>query len=209
MAQFPRSTRARPRLASPWRFPQGLESWGESGKGQFRSVQNMGRMWEEVYPVLDMETQAVRALLEAINRSLREKVVWDVQHPYLHVRKGAGGGTPLVNGADQTGAAVTIDGASASITNWLRAGDIIAIAGQPVVYDVQADVNTNGSGQATIPISPPIFVGRSPADNAAVEIVPANIFFKAVILDVSQFPDIDTTKYLDAGMTIVWREQPT
>lgn len=208
MPTFPRGVKAVPRLASIPRFPGGLQSWGEAGKGQFRAVQNMGRVWSETFPVLDTSIPAVRALLESINRSIREHVVWDVQHIYWQVRKGAGGGTPLVNGASQSGSNLIVDGASNSITNWLRQGDLIQVAGGAVVFDVTADVSTNGSGQATIPISPPIFTGQSPADNAAVTIDPTAIFFKAVIVDVSEFPDIDVTRYIDAGLTLTWREQP-
>jgi hypothetical protein len=208
MATFPRSTKAVPRLASPPRFPAGLQAWGDSGKGQFRAVQNMGRVWQEIYPVLDTAIPAVRALVMSINRSLRERVIWDVQHPYWQVRKGAGGGTPLVNGADQTGGILVVDGASINITNWLRSGDLIYPTGCPVVLDVAGDVNTNGSGQASIPIHPPIFQGKSPVDNASVIIDPAAIFFRAVITEVSEFPDMDVTRYIDAGMTLTWREQP-
>ena len=37
------------------------------------------------------------------------------------------GGTPLVNGANQTGASLSIDGCSNNITNWLKAGDYIQL----------------------------------------------------------------------------------
>lgn len=208
MALFPRTAGAIPRLATPPRFPMGLQGWGQSGKGQFRAVQTMGRVWEEIYPLLNLENPSVRALLAAINQSLREGTVWDVAHPYWHVRKGLGGGSPLVNGVGQTGSSLIVDGASNSITGWLKAGDIIQVTGCAVVFDVTADVNTNGSGQATIPISPPIFVGKSPADNATVLIAPANILFRGVITGVSDFPATDTSRYIDAGLTVSWREQP-
>src|SRR3954469_4007478 len=125
MPTFPRGTRALPRLATPPRFPSGLQSWGQSGRGQFRAVQNMGRVWTEIFPVLDTALPNVRALIEAINRSTREGIVWDVQHPYWHKRMGAGGGaTILVNGSGQSGAILNVDGATPTITNWLRQGDI-------------------------------------------------------------------------------------
>ncbi len=87
-----------------------------------------------------------------------------------HVQRGALGGSPLVNGVDQTGESLIIDGASATITDWLKSGDHIS-------YDngtfkelkiVTGDVNTDGGGNATIPIFPEIHV--SPPTNNAVDI---------------------------------------
>jgi hypothetical protein len=205
---FPRAVGARPRIATPPRFPGAFQSWSESGRGNVRSFENVGRTWEETFPVLDTSLASVRALIEAINRSMREPVLWDVAHPYWHRRLGLGGGTPLVNGANQLGSNLIIDGASNTITNWLRQGDLIQVVGCAVIFDVTADVNTDGSGNATIPISPPIFEGRSPADNAAVTIAPASILFKAYIVGVNDYPLIDTTQFLDAGLTLTWREQP-
>ena len=81
-------------------------------------------------------------------------------------RRGLVGGTPLVNGAAQTGKNLVIDGASFNITNWLREGDQISIGNN--LHSVDADVDTDGAGNATIIVSPRIFV--APANNAAVEI---------------------------------------
>lgn len=208
MVNFPRATRAKSRLSQPPRFPAAMQDWSQAGAGTFRSTVNIGRVWEEVYPVLDPKLPAVRALIAAINQSLREGTLWDVQVPYWHNRTGVGGGSPLVNGADQTGSNLVIDGASSSITNWLRAGDMIEVTGGVVIYDVTGNVNTDGGGNATIPINPPIFSGQSPANNAPVEIDPAQIYFKAHIVDVSDFPDIDADTLLGAGLTLVWRESP-
>lgn len=208
MPVFPRAAKAMPRLVTPPRFPQAMQSWGQSGKGQMRSTGILGREWEETYPVLDTALPAVRALVTAINRGLREGLVWDVQHPYWQRRSGVGGGTPLVNGANQTGAVLVVDGASPSVTGWLRAGDLIQVLGTPVVLDVTADVNTDSGGNASIPIHPPLFAGQSPANNAPVTIDPTTIFFKAVLAEVGEFPQMDSTRYIDAGLTLTWREQP-
>lgn len=206
MATFPRTAGALPRFATIPSFPNGLQSWAQSGKAQVRSVTNMGRMWTETYPVLDTSLASVRALIANINKSMREGTLWQVQHPYWgQTRLGAGGGTPLVNGASQSGSSLIIDGASAGITNYLRAGDIISLVVGPVLYDIMADVNTNGSGQATLTIHPPIFSGHSPADNAVVTIA-APFSFNARIANVVDFPVIDATQYVDAGMSITWRE---
>ncbi len=83
---------------------------------------------------------------------------------------GAYAGTPLSSGgADQTGSAILTDGWSNSITGLLLTGDLITFAGvyeiNPVTYEstgrlqtfvVTADVNSDGSGLATINVSPSI-----------------------------------------------------
>jgi hypothetical protein len=79
------------------------------------------------------------------------------------------GGTPLTNGADQTGSSLITDGWDTSTTGLLKEGDVFTIAGvyeiNPQSYEstgrlqhfvVTADVNSDGAGNATIPISPSI-----------------------------------------------------
>lgn len=78
-------------------------------------------------------------------------------------------GTPQTNGASQTGSTLVTDGWSTGITGLLKAGDVFTIAGvfeiNPQSYQstgrlqhfvVTADVNSDGSGNASIPISPAI-----------------------------------------------------
>lgn len=64
------------------------------------------------------------------------------------------------------GNALPIDGASTGITNWLRAGDLLVLAGHTKVYLVTDDVDTDGSGVAAVPIEPPLV--ESPADGEAL-----------------------------------------
>ena len=101
---------------------------------------------------------------------------------------GALGGTPLINGAGQTGASLTADGATASITNYFREGDVIQLASVEDInpqsyqstnrdkdYVVTANVTSTAGGVLTIPISPSIVVSgpfqnadESPGDNDAI-----------------------------------------
>ena len=102
---------------------------------------------------------------------------------------GALGGTPLANSAAvQTGASILIDGCTASVTGYFLEGDVIQFAGvyavNPLNYQtltylqdfvVTADVDSDGSGEATVPISPSIVtagalqnVSAGVANNAAV-----------------------------------------
>src|ERR1051326_589691 len=114
------------------------------------------------------------------------------------------GGTPLVNGANQTGANLVTDGWTASAANRLKQGDIFTVANVYAVnpmnrrntgrlrqFVVTGDVNSDGSGNATIPISPSLVgpttataanplgitqfqtVNALPADNAPLTVVGA------------------------------------
>jgi len=86
--------------------------------------------------------------------------------PFLAVdNQGLFGGTPLVAGASQTGNTLDIDGCSNSITGWIRAGDVFSVGGE--VKIATDDVNSDGSGLATLAFSPRI--RTSPDNNAAVE----------------------------------------
>ena len=72
--------------------------------------------------------------------------------------------TVSTNGANQTGRSIATDGWPNS-TTVLLAGQFVTINGQ--LLQVTANVTSNGSGQATIAVEPPV---RQPvADNSAVE----------------------------------------
>ncbi|NTW34552.1 MAG: hypothetical protein HGB17_00155 [Syntrophobacteraceae bacterium] len=117
------------------------------------------------------------------------------------------GGTPLIKGANQTGSSLVIDGGTNSTTKFLVEGDTFTIAGVYEVHPqtkqstgelqrfvVKGDVDTSGTGTATLSISPAINDGSSamvttngagesvslaayqnvsnaPADNAAITVI--------------------------------------
>lgn len=84
--------------------------------------------------------------------------------------RGALGGTPLVNGAGQTGQVLNIDGCSNNITNWLRKGDYVQLgAGSTArLHKSMSDASSNGSGQVVLDLWPGFPIGGAPADNAAL-----------------------------------------
>lgn len=86
---------------------------------------------------------------------------------------GALGGSPVVNGASQTGSSLVINGATASVTGWAKKGDVFTVgtgangsfAVNPQNYRsttqlqqfvVTADASSDGSGNVTLSIYPPI-----------------------------------------------------
>jgi hypothetical protein len=87
-------------------------------------------------------------------------------------------GTPVVNGASQTGNELAIDGLPASAVGYLRAGDYIQLgsAASARLYKVLEDVDSNASGQATLNLWPDL--RSSPADGAAVTVSGAKGVFR-------------------------------
>lgn len=90
--------------------------------------------------------------------------------------RGAFGGTPLVAGASQTGNSLNIDGASLSITNWIREGDVFSVNDEMKICT--ADANSDGAGAVTLSFWPRL--RTAPADNAAIETTtPTGVFMLA------------------------------
>lgn len=88
--------------------------------------------------------------------------------PYWgHAQRGAFGGSPVVNGAGQTGSTVAINGASSTITNWVRAGDWLTFGTtHQQAYMVTDDANSDGGGAVSVNIIPPLL--QSPTSGEAV-----------------------------------------
>ena len=87
-------------------------------------------------------------------------------------------GTPVVNGASQTGAELDIDGLPASATGYLKAGDYIQLGSgsSATLHKVLNDVDSNASGEATLDIWPD--VRTAPADDATVVVSSAKGVFR-------------------------------
>ncbi len=100
---------------------------------------------------------------------------------------GGHGGSPVVNGAGQTGASIATSGWTASVSNILQAGEIITIQGVYGVnpenqtplsilqrFAVAAACSSDGNGNVTIPISPSIVAAGPQVANGTVGASPAN-----------------------------------
>jgi len=101
--------------------------------------------------------------------------------------------------AGTTGSSLYLNGGTASVSNWLRAGDILSLAAIAPVYEVTADVSTQANGYVVVPINPPIF-SSGPADNAAVLIT--GVTLTACILEPPTLPSTSGTS-ADYGEAVV------
>ena len=134
---------------SPFSFKQQVYNFGGE-----RWVLNVS------YPPLSpTQAREVIAFLASLIGSYGTFLAGD---PLMATARGVASGTPLIKGAGQTGRSLITDGWTPSQTNILRKGDYFQI--NQSLYMNLTDVNSNGSGEATLDISPPL---RSTAvDNA-------------------------------------------
>jgi len=93
--------------------------------------------------------------------------------------------TILVNGAVSSGNTIDIDDAPASQTGYLKAGDYMEIGTgtSKQLFKVLTDVNTDGTGSATVDVWPN--VRTSIADNASVTVEGAQGVFRLAANDQS------------------------
>lgn len=81
---------------------------------------------------------------------------------------GVYGGVPLVNGADQTGYTLAIDGCTPSTTKWISEGDYFSVIvnGEPELKIAALDADSDALGNVTLTFEPKL--RASPLDNATL-----------------------------------------
>jgi hypothetical protein len=112
--------------------------------------------------------------------------------------RGVASGTPLVDGAGQTGNQLNTKGWTPNITGILRAGDWVQLGTGATsrLYKVLDDVNSNANGEATLTLFPNL--RSSPANNAALTISSPKGVWRLAANDVGY--DIQTGQFY--GITL-------
>ena len=119
--------------------------------------------------------------------------------PSRTTARGAATGTPLVKGASQTGVELVTDGWTTGVTGILKAGDYIQLGsgGAARLHQIVQDVDSDGSGNATLDIWPRLRV--SPADNDPIVVAGCQGVFR---LASNQMPvNIDEAKFHESSFT--------
>jgi hypothetical protein len=109
--------------------------------------------WYEIATAGDTDWSAIGAASAAVGTQF--------------IATGVGSGTGTAT-AGQTGATLALDGATNTVTGWLKAGDYIQLgsAGTSTLHKVLKDANSDGSGVVSLDIWPAM--RRPPLDNSAV-----------------------------------------
>lgn len=103
---------------------------------------------------------------------------WSMDQNVATHTTGQRGGAPVVNGLNQTGSSLVTNAWTAAAANRLKKGDVFVVANVYAVnpknrlstgrlrrFTVTADVSSDASGNATIPISPAIVIASDARQN--------------------------------------------
>lgn len=201
-------------VGTPGTTPTALKTYLQAGaKMDFEAVPRDGMRSVCIAPNEQVEivdalkglfqsSEQIKSQYEKGNMGMAGGFKWSMDQNINTHTVGTYAGTPLVNGASQTGASLVTDGWSSGAST-LNAGDIFTIAGVFAVNPqsrqstgqlrqfVVTSTISDTSGAKTIAISPSIVtsgafqtVNASPADNAAITVLgaadtlsPANLAF--------------------------------
>ncbi len=135
--------------------------------GTVQTLELTGARWRVNYELPPMK----RAQAAAWTAFLTELLGWAGRFfgfdPDARSPRGSGLGSPLVNGAGQTGKTLIVDGWSELETGLLLPGDYFEVGGEFKM--ATAPAASDSSGEATLAFTPPL--RASPADGAALTLV--------------------------------------
>jgi hypothetical protein len=150
---------------------------------QQQVVKHAGQRWSGTYslPAMQRENAEVwNAFLLRLDGSFGTFLMGDPIGATPRGSAATTAGTPVVNGASQTGHELAIDGLPVSATGYLKAGDYIQLGSgsSAKLHKVLEDVDSNASGEATLNIWPDL--RSSPSDGATVAVSNAKGVFRLV-----------------------------
>lgn len=93
-------------------------------------------------------------------------------------------GSPVVNGAGQTGRTINLRGFTASQTNVIKAGDILKFSGHTKVYMATADASSDGSGNCALTMEPAPIAALADGEVITVNDVPFTLALASDNLDI-------------------------
>jgi hypothetical protein len=123
--------------------------------GAIQTLSRKGSFWKTRMTFSNL-SGSDRAELQAFIAKMDGQVHRMRLEDYGRVRNGAATSpqTVLVDGAGQTGSSITLDGATASVTNFFKAGDYLSFNNE--LHMVTDDASSDASGDLTVSIAPPI-----------------------------------------------------
>lgn len=152
------------------------------------------------------ERRIMQAFLARMNGQENRALIYD--HTY-HGARGALGGTPVVDGANQKGKSISIRDMTADVVGIFRAGDQIAFLNANGNYELKfvlSDADSDSNGDVSLDIYPEIH--HSPADGAEIVTTnPAGTFMLASPdISWSNRPDGNALNPIHSDFNVQWVE---
>lgn len=120
--------------------------------------------WSATYHLTAHRRETFAAIQAFLIKCRGGSVYFYGHDPDAKTPRGVATGTPIINGAGQTGTSIITSGWTPNVSGILLQGDYIQVGTQ--LRQVCADANSDGSGNATLDIGVPFRV--SPANNAPI-----------------------------------------
>ena len=152
--------------------------------GASQVQEHQGQWWEADVVLRTMERADAEPWIAFLGKLKGRKGTFLFGDPNGKTARGLAGGTPLVNGASQTGSSLITDGWDINV-NALKAGDYIGLGTglTSALHKILADGAADGSGNATFDIWPDL--KTSPADDETIVIASAVGLWRIVENSVS------------------------
>ena len=141
--------------------------------GQEQVVAHQGQWWTaqcSVTPIERADAGAVSAWFTSLFGRHKTFLLGDPAAATAQGSASSAPGTPVVNGASQTGSALICDGAPNDATDYLKEGDYVQLGSGSTasLHMVMEDVTSDESGNFTLNIWPNL--RSSPADDATLTV---------------------------------------
>jgi hypothetical protein len=135
--------------------------------GSTQTLDRDGMKWVMTLNYVNLQITP-RAEMMALIAELRGQANRVRVEAYDNPDGGAYGGTPLVNGASQTGNTLNIDGATPLVSGWIARGDYFAVDvnGEPELKIATSSASSDAGGNVTLTFQPKL--RASPADGASI-----------------------------------------
>ena len=132
--------------------------------GTVQTLELTGARWQANYELPAMNRAQAAAWTAFLTGLLGSSGRFFGFDPDARQPRGSALGTPLVNGAGQSGKSLIVDGWSAVETGLLLPGDYVEVNGE--LKMVTAQLDSDSAGEATLAFTPPL--RESPPDGAAL-----------------------------------------
>jgi len=165
------------------------------GAGSLQRVNRLGNRWALTVNLPPMRARDAMGWVTDLNMGMTQGVIARWGQPEFEIPPS---GTPLVNGAGQSGSSLICDGFLGSAV--MRKGQFfnVVIGGQHYLYQCAASTVASTGGAMTIPILPMLRV--PPADNATIRLDPV---IEGLLLGDGRKWSVDRSRTIGLQFTVM------